>query len=63
MSVVIFFIFAVCFFLLAGALHYFRLIQQTASYPPKKILKQRAAVFGAGSGIFLAIGIVLLYLH
>ncbi|MFY4774237.1 hypothetical protein [Metabacillus sp. RGM 3146] len=63
MTVVIFFVFTICFLLLAGTLHYVRLMQQTASYPPKRVLKQRAAVFGGGFALFLLVGILMYMIH
>lgn len=54
----IFFIIALLFFI--GAFHYLKLVQQSASYPPKKQLKQKVAVLASAGFISLVIGIILL---
>ncbi|MGD6817764.1 hypothetical protein [Metabacillus sp. 84] len=45
------------------SLNYVKKAQQAASYPPKWVLKQRAAVMAGGAGITLLVGIMLSLLH
>ncbi|MGM0876260.1 MAG: hypothetical protein ACQEWV_16190 [Bacillota bacterium] len=58
---VIFLFFAISLLLFIGAFHYFKLLQQSASYPPKKVVKQKVSVLASAGGVTLLIGIVLIY--
>ena len=61
MSGVIFLFFVISLLLFIGAFHYFKLLQQSASYPPKKIVKQKVNVLASAGVIMLLIGIMLIY--
>jgi hypothetical protein len=61
MSGVIFLFFVISLLLFIGAFHYFRLLQQSASYPPKKVIKQKVTVLASAGGVALLIGIMLVY--
>lgn len=61
MSGVIFLFFVISLLLFIGAFHYFKLLQQSASYPPKKIVKQKVNVLASAGIIMLLIGIMLIY--
>ncbi|APH06045.1 hypothetical protein [Bacillus weihaiensis] len=61
MSGVIFLFFTISLLLFIGAFHYFKLLQQSASYPPKKVVKQKVSVLASAGVIMLLIGSVLLY--
>ncbi|MDQ0232308.1 hypothetical protein [Metabacillus malikii] len=63
MSGVIFLFFVISLLLFIGVFHYFKLLQQSASYPPKKIVKQKITVLASGGAISLLIGIILLVFH
>ncbi|WP_282155730.1 hypothetical protein [Cytobacillus gottheilii] len=45
------------FTMLAGAGYCFLLIKKPGMYPPKYLLKKRAATLGAGGGLLLLLGI------
>ncbi|MEW9109182.1 hypothetical protein ACQCT6_06220 [Cytobacillus gottheilii] len=49
------------FTMLAGAGYCFLLIKKPGMYPPKYLLKKRAATLGAGGGLLLLLGIVTLF--
>lgn len=53
-------LFLLCFILLAGAGYCFLLMKKPGMYPPKYLLKKRAAALGAGGGVFLFLAIVTL---
>ncbi|HZH62795.1 MAG TPA: hypothetical protein VEY70_25215 [Metabacillus sp.] len=55
-----FLFFVISLLLFIGAFHYFKLLQQSASYPPKKIVKQKIAVLASGGVTMLLIGFILL---
>jgi hypothetical protein len=55
---VIFLFFAASLLLFTGSFHYLKLAQQSASYPPKHIVHQKAAVLAGGGAIALLIGIL-----
>ena len=61
MSGVIFLFFVISLLLFIGAFHYFRLFQQSTSYPPKKLVKQKVLVLASAGAGSLCIGIILMY--
>ncbi|WP_191556188.1 hypothetical protein [Metabacillus idriensis] len=52
----LFFIISLLFFI--GAFHYLKLAQQSASYPPRHVVHQKAAVLAGGGTLALLIGIL-----
>ena len=60
LAATLFFIFGAI--LLLGAIKYFLRLTSPGVYPPKQILKQRAAALAGGGGIFLIIAIFITYL-
>jgi hypothetical protein len=61
MSGVIFLFFVISLLLFIGAFHYFKLMQQSASYPPKKVVQQKVSVLASAGVVTLLIGIMLIY--
>ncbi|MFC0272060.1 hypothetical protein ACFFIX_11420 [Metabacillus herbersteinensis] len=61
MSGVIFLFFVISLLLFIGTFHYLKLIGQSAAYPPKKVLKQKATVLGTGGAISLLLGSLLYF--
>ncbi|KKI90799.1 hypothetical protein WQ54_18800 [Bacillus sp. SA1-12] len=61
MAGVIFLFFLISLLLFIGAFHFLKLLQQSASYPPKKIVKQKVTVLASGGAVALFIGVILLY--
>jgi hypothetical protein len=59
-AAIIFFIISA--FLFLGAIKYLLELTRPGVYPPKQILKQRAAALAGGGGIFLIIAIFITYL-
>jgi hypothetical protein len=58
---VIFLFFTISLLFFLGAFHYVKLAQQSASYPPKRVVHQKAVVLAGGGAISLLIGISFYY--
>ncbi len=54
-------LFILCFIMLACAGYCFLLIKKPGMYPPKYLLKKRAAALGAIGGLLLFLAIVTLF--
>jgi hypothetical protein len=63
MSGIVISLFVISLLFFIGSLHKFFLLKKTASYPPKHVLKKKAATLGAGGFLFLFIFIMVYYLH
>ncbi|WML32137.1 hypothetical protein RCG24_10005 [Neobacillus sp. OS1-32] len=57
---VIFYIVSAIFLL--GSVNYFIALKRPGVYPPKQLLKSRAAVLAGGGGIFLIIALIFSYI-
>jgi hypothetical protein len=55
---VIFLFFTISLLCFIGTFHYLKLAQQSASYPPKHVVHQKAAVLAGGGVLALMIGIL-----
>ena len=55
--------FVISLLLFIGAFHYFKLLQQSTSYPPKKVVKQKVSVLATGGVIMLVIGVILMFFN
>ncbi|WP_170289326.1 hypothetical protein [Metabacillus lacus] len=63
MAGIIFLFFVIGFLLYVGAFHYFKLFQSSASYPPKRTLKDKVFVLVSGGSISLLISFMLYWLQ
>lgn len=61
MAGLIFGLVALSILLLFGMFNAIRVVQKTASYPPKHILKKRAAGFGISALVILLVALTLYY--
>ncbi|MDQ0247193.1 succinate dehydrogenase/fumarate reductase cytochrome b subunit [Bacillus fengqiuensis] len=61
MAGMIFGLVALSILLLFGMFNAIRVVQKTASYPPKHILKKRAAMFGISALVILLLALILYY--
>lgn len=61
MAGLIFGLAALSILLLLGMFNAIRVVQKTASYPPKHILKKRAAMFGMSALVILLLALTLYY--
>ncbi|MBU8880009.1 hypothetical protein BGM26_13585 [Bacillus sp. FJAT-29790] len=52
-------IFTIGAILIAGGVHFMLAIKRPGVYPPKYILKKRAATLAAGGIVFLLIGVIM----
>lgn len=60
MAGVIFLFFVLSFLSFIGVFHYFQLFQRSASYPPKRVIKQKIVVLATAGFLSLLIGMILL---
>lgn len=61
MAGMIFGLVALSILLLFGMFNAIRVVQKTASYPPKHLLKKRAAMFGISALVILLMALTLYY--
>ncbi|MFE8696281.1 hypothetical protein ACFYKT_07925 [Cytobacillus sp. FJAT-53684] len=52
-------IFTIGTLLIAGGVHFYLAIKKPGVYPPKYILKRRAAAFAAGGIGFMLLGVIM----
>ncbi|WLR42843.1 hypothetical protein LC087_00960 [Bacillus carboniphilus] len=58
--ILIIILFTISFLLFFGAIYYINLSQASVSYPPKRVLYQKASIFGIGGVLFLVISLLFL---
>ncbi|MGM7682795.1 hypothetical protein ACSVDA_11645 [Cytobacillus sp. Hm23] len=61
MTVLILLLFVLSLLFFVGMINYFSLIQRAVAYPPKQILRQKAAVLGGGGCVCLLLALSIIY--
>ncbi|WP_044893215.1 hypothetical protein [Bacillus alveayuensis] len=63
MAGLIFLFFVTSFLFFVGTFHYMKLANTTNSYPPKRVLRQRAFLLATGGVVSMLFGLIFYYVQ